>query len=106
MAYEPVNVTQYRAKDGSLHKSPSAAKSHDEWQARTAVLDAVQTIVESCTWDDSELSKFCGYQHTHQARIYDENSYERGQRNRAIASIIVAKWPELSAAIARAEGTR
>lgn len=103
MAYEPVSVTQYRAKDGSLHASRQAAEAHDSWQAASAIEDEVQAIVEQETWS-GELSEFCGYQHSQQTRIYDENSYERSSRNRAIARIIIDKWPELSAVLAKAEG--
>lgn len=98
----PVNVTRYRAMDGTLHDSERAAELHDEFMRKWAIEEAVCQIVSEETWH-GDLSEWCGYHHTQQTRIYDENAYERRQRHGVIASIIINRWDDLKVILDRPE---
>lgn len=95
MPYEPVTVTQFRAKDGSLHGSRDDAERHDKWMQREALLDAVREIIQQETWR-GDFSDFCGYG--------QEDGWTRKSRNEEIARIVIDKWADLSAVLAKAEG--
>lgn len=91
MAYEEVVTKQFRAKDGSLHGSVSAAQSYDHHRRQEELAREVVDIIDNAAWMDYHLGPFCGHEY-HQSK---DDDYKRRSRVEAIADIVVAKWDDL-----------
>lgn len=82
-----VQVTRYRAKDGTLHNSEAAADGHDAYKASQQLQQDVRDVI----WED--VSNFC------RERIpdwRDLEDWQQGDIEGQIADIFIDKFEQLA----------
>lgn len=83
-----VQVTKYKAKDGTLHDSVAAAEGHDAYKASQQLQHDVRDVI----WED--VSNFC------RERVPDWRDLEDWQQRDIegqIADIFIDKFEQLAA---------